>query len=40
VIVKSGGSIYFTDPWTSPVAPEEWDLTFSGVYRLSADLGT
>jgi gluconolactonase len=40
VVVKSDGSIYFTDPWTSPLAPEEWDLTFSGVYRLSADLGT
>ena len=40
VVVKSDGSIYFTDPWTSPLAPEEWDLTFSGVYRLSPDLGT
>jgi gluconolactonase len=40
VVVKSDGSIYFTDPWTNPLAPEEWDLTFSGVYRLSADLGT
>jgi len=40
VVVKSDGAIYFTDPWTSPAAPEEWDLTFSGVYRLSADLGT
>jgi gluconolactonase len=40
VVVKSDGAIYFTDPWTSPAAPEEWDLTFSGVYRLSPDLGT
>ena len=40
VVVKSDGFIYFTDPWTSPLAPEEWDLTFSGVYRLSPDLGT
>ena len=40
VVVKSDGAIYFTDPWTSPSAPEEWDLAFSGVYRLSADLGT
>jgi gluconolactonase len=40
VVVKSDGAIYFTDPWTSPLAPEEWDLTFSGVYRLTPDLGT
>jgi gluconolactonase len=40
VVVKSDGSIYFTDPWTSPNPPQQWDLTFSGVYRLSADLGT
>ena len=40
VVVKSDGSIYFTDPWTSPAAPEEWDLTFSGVYRVTPDLGT
>ena len=40
VVVKSDGSIYFTDPWTNPLAPEEWDLTFAGVYRLSPDLGT
>ena len=35
VVVKSDGSIYFTDPWSSPLAPEQWDLTFSGVYRVS-----
>jgi gluconolactonase len=40
VVVKSDGCIYFTDPWTSPLPPEEWDLTFSGVYRLTPDLGT
>ena len=40
VVVKSDGSIYFTDPWTNPAAPEQWDLTFSGVYRVTPDLGT
>src|SRR3984957_10130908 len=40
VIVKSDGSIYFTDPWSSPLAREQWDLTYSGVFRLSPDLGT
>ena len=40
VVVKSDGAIYFTDPWTSPNAPNQWDLTFSGVYRVSPDLGT
>jgi gluconolactonase len=40
VVVRSDGSIYFTDPWTSPTAPQQWDLTFSGVYRVTPDLGT
>ena len=40
VIVKSDGSIYFTDPWTHRRPAEQWELDFSGVYRLSADLGT
>jgi sugar lactone lactonase YvrE len=40
VVVKSDGCIYFTDPWTSPAAPEQCDLTFSGVYRVTPDLGT
>src|ERR1700758_2981279 len=40
VCVKSDGCIYFTDPWTSPAAPEQWDLSFSGVYRVTPDLGT
>ena len=40
VVVKSDGCIYFTDPWTSPSAPEQWDLTVAGVYRITPDLGT
>ncbi len=40
VVVASDGAIYFTDPWSSPAPPEQWDLTFSGVYRVSPDLGT
>jgi len=37
VVVKSDGSIYFTDPG----APDpELDLDFAGVYRISADRGT
>jgi gluconolactonase len=40
IIVKSDGSIYFTDPWSSPLPREQWDLTYSGVYRVSPDLGT
>jgi gluconolactonase len=40
VVVKSDGCIYFTDPWTSPLSAEEWDLTFPGVYRVTPDLGT
>jgi len=40
VVVKSDGSIYFTDPWTSPDAPQQWDMTFMGVYRVTPDLGT
>ena len=39
VVVKSDGCIYFTDPWTSPMPPQQWDLTFSGVYRITPDLG-
>src|SRR5262245_26458322 len=39
VVVKSDGSIYFTDPG-GPAAPDQWDVTLSGVYRVSADLGT
>lgn len=40
VVVKSDGSIYITDPWTHRRPREQWDLTFSGVYRVSPDLGT
>ena len=40
VIVKSDGSIYFTDPWTFPRAANQWEQTISGVYRVSPDLGT
>ena len=40
VVVKSDGCIYFTDPWTSPLPAEQWDLPFSGVYRVTPDLGT
>src|SRR5437763_6339126 len=40
VVVKSDGAIYFTDPWTNPNPPQEWDLTFAGVYRVTPDLGT
>jgi gluconolactonase len=40
VVVKSDGSIYFTDPWSSPLPREQWDLTFSGVYRITPDLGS
>jgi gluconolactonase len=39
VVVKSDGSIYFTDPGGN-AAPEQWDVTLSGVYRVSADLGS
>ena len=40
VVVKSDGSIYFTDPWTLRRPREQWDQTFSGVYRVSPDLGS
>lgn len=39
VIVKSDGCMYFTDPWSLQRAQEEWDLDFSGVYRVTPDLG-
>ena len=40
VVVKSDGSIYFTDPWTLPRIAAQFDLDFAGVYRVSPDLGT
>jgi gluconolactonase len=39
VVVKSDGAIYFTDPG-GPAVPEQWDLTHTGVYRVSPDLCT
>src|SRR5262245_58075171 len=39
VVVKSDGSYYFTDPAAS-ILPEQWDLNFSGVYRVTPDLGS
>jgi gluconolactonase len=39
VIVKSDGAIYFTDPG-GPLAPDQYDVTVSGVYRVSPDLGS
>jgi gluconolactonase len=39
VIVKSDGAIYFTDPG-GPLAPDQFDVTLSGVYRVSPDLGS
>src|SRR6202047_3867087 len=41
VVVKSDGCIYFTDPWSlATAAPNQWDLSFNGVYRVTPDLGT
>ena len=40
VVVKSDGSIYFTDPWTFRRPREQWEQTISGVFRVSPDLGT
>jgi len=39
VIVKSDGTIYFTD-LGGPAVPEQWDVTVRGVYRVSPDLGS
>jgi gluconolactonase len=39
VVVRSDGSIYFTDPF-GPAAQEQWDLAHTGVYRVTGDLGT
>jgi sugar lactone lactonase YvrE len=38
-VVKSDGCYYFTDP-NGGIVPEQWDLTFAGVYRVTPDLGT
>ena len=41
VVVKSDGCIYFTDSWSlATAAPNQWDLSFNGVYRVTPDLGT
>jgi gluconolactonase len=40
VVVKSDGCIYFTDPWTFATPPEQWDLSFSGVCRVTPNLGS
>ena len=40
VVVKSDGSIYFTDPYSHLRLQEQWDLDFFGVFRVSPDLGT
>jgi gluconolactonase len=40
VVVKSDGAIYFTDPWNLAYPPEQTDLSYNGVFRVSADLGT
>jgi sugar lactone lactonase YvrE len=34
VVVKSDGSIYFTDP-NGNFVPNQWDLAFAGVYRVT-----
>jgi gluconolactonase len=39
VVVKSDGAIYFSDPNTNMV-PDQTDLTYAGVFRVSPDLGT
>ena len=39
VIARTDGSYYFTDP-NHNFVPEQWDLTFPGVYRVTPDLGT
>jgi gluconolactonase len=40
VVVKSDGCIYFTDPWNLGYAPDQTDLSYNGVYRVTPDLGT
>jgi gluconolactonase len=39
-VVKSDGAIYFCDPNTGNAVPDQTDLTYAGVYRVSPDLGT
>jgi len=40
MVVRSDGTIYFTDPWTLPAPPEQWDLNMIGVFRVTPDFGT
>ena len=40
LVVKSDGCIYFTDPWSHPNAPGQFDLQYSGVFRVTPDLGS
>jgi gluconolactonase len=40
VVVKSDGCVYFTDPWNLTYAPDQTDLSFNGVFRVTPDLGT
>ncbi|HCG91234.1 MAG TPA: gluconolactonase [Dehalococcoidia bacterium] len=40
VVVKSDGSIYFTDPFNRRNLSNETTMDFAGVYRVSPDLGT
>lgn len=40
VVVRSDGTIYFSDPDTMVGGSEQWDLNFAGVYRLTPDLGS
>jgi gluconolactonase len=41
VIVKSDGSIYFTDPFNRPpTPPDKWDQPVAGVYRVASDLSS
>src|SRR3954463_1426133 len=37
-VLKPDGCIYFPDPWPTPTPPQQWDLTFFGVYRVTPDL--
>ena len=39
-MLKSDGSIYSTDPWTFRRPREQWEQSISGVFRISAALGT
>ena len=39
VVVKSDGSIYFTDPFYGFPADQERELDFQGVYRIASDGG-